>query len=101
LRRVKKNQLEDPQMKQMHDQHKEALKRLKDIRAEIQRLEKETKDLETESYVKSRQISSSYGKRDEEMIKECGKRLKEIQARQREIESTIKALVAERERISK
>ncbi|MCK5081617.1 MAG: ABC-F family ATP-binding cassette domain-containing protein, partial [Candidatus Omnitrophica bacterium] len=44
-------------------QHKQALKRISQIKNEIKNLEKEQKDLETESYVKSRHLSKSFDKR--------------------------------------
>jgi len=62
-------------------------------------LEVEEKELETESYVKSRHLSKSFDKRDSDVLKEYGRRLKEIQSRMREIESTRKALVEERDQI--
>jgi len=64
-------------------------------------LEKEQKELETESYVKSRHLLKSFDKRDPEILKEYGRRLKYIQSRIREIESTIKKLRNEKDRISK
>ena len=82
-------------------QHKLAMKRLTQIKNEIKKLEQEAKDLETESYVKSRHLSKSFNKRDPDVLKEYGRRLKEIQSRQREIESTIRKLGEERDRISK
>lgn len=81
--------------------HKKALKRISRIRNEIRDLEKEQKDLETESYVKSRHLSKSFDKRDPAVLKEYGKRLKDIQSRLREIESIVKKLKEERVRISK
>jgi ATP-binding cassette subfamily F protein 3 len=82
-------------------QHKKALKRIAQIKSEIKTLEKEKKELETESYVKSRHLSKSFDKRDPETLKEYGQRLKYIQSRLREIESTTKKLKEERDRISK
>ncbi|MCK5259819.1 MAG: ABC-F family ATP-binding cassette domain-containing protein [Candidatus Omnitrophica bacterium] len=82
-------------------QHKQALKRMAQIKNEIKKLEKEQKDLETESYVKSRHLSKSFDKRSPDVLKEYGRRLKVIQTRSREIESTIKELKKERDRISK
>ncbi|MCK5179446.1 MAG: ABC-F family ATP-binding cassette domain-containing protein, partial [Candidatus Omnitrophica bacterium] len=81
--------------------HKQALKRISQIKNEIKKLEKEQKDLETESYVKSRHLSKSFDKRSPDVLKEYGRRLKVIQTRSREIESTIKELKKERDRISK
>ena len=82
-------------------QHKQALKRISQIKNEIQKLEKEQKDLETESYVKSRHLSKSFDKRSPDVLKEYGRRLKDIQTRIREIEAVIKKLKEERGRISK
>ena len=85
----------------LKEQHKKALKRIAQIRNDIKALEKEQKDLETESYVKSRHLSKSFDKRDPEILKEFGRRLKEIQTRSREIETMIKELKNERDRISR
>jgi len=85
----------------LHQQHKQALKRITQIKNEVKDLEKEQKDLEMESYVKSRHLAKPYDKRDEATLKEYGRRLKEIQHRQREIESAIKRLEEERQKISK
>jgi hypothetical protein len=82
-------------------QHKQALKRVSQIKSEIKKLEKEREELETESYVKSRQLSKSFDKRSSDILKEYGRRLKYIQTRLREIESTIKELREEKSRISK
>ncbi|MBF0532855.1 MAG: ATP-binding cassette domain-containing protein [Candidatus Omnitrophica bacterium] len=81
-------------------EHKQALQRMDAIRKEIAALRQEDKQLETESYVKSRQMTESYG-RDAAAIKESGRRLKEIQSRRREIETTLEALDAEKRLISK
>ncbi|HLF18276.1 MAG TPA: ATP-binding cassette domain-containing protein [Candidatus Omnitrophota bacterium] len=86
---------------ELHQKHKQALKRKEHIKKEIILLQKEFKDLEMESYVKSRHLSQSFDKRDETTLKEYGQRLKEIQRRQREIESTIKQLEEEKIRISR
>ncbi len=85
----------------LHDQHKQALKRITQIKNEIKKLEQEQKDLEMESYVKSRHLSKSFDKQDSGTLKEYGQRLKWIQGRQRDIESTIKSLEEEKTRISK
>ncbi|MCK5180099.1 MAG: ATP-binding cassette domain-containing protein [Candidatus Omnitrophica bacterium] len=82
-------------------QHKQALKRISQIKNEIKNLEKEQKDLEMESYVKLRHLSKSFDKRNSDVLKEYGRRLKDIQTRSREIETTIKKLKDERDRISK
>jgi len=59
------------------------------------------KNLETESYVKSRHLSKAFDKKDPEILQEYGRRLKQIQSRLREIESVIKKLKEERDGISK
>jgi len=84
---------------QLHQKHKEALKRLGKIKSEIKALETEQRDLDTESYVKSRLLSNSFGK-DQDIIKECGRRLKEIQSAMRKNESKIKQLQDERDQIN-
>jgi ATP-binding cassette, subfamily F, member 3 len=89
-----------PHVREAQEKHKQAMKRLEDIKKEIKALEKEQHDLETESYVKSRFMSETFG-RDPEMIKEYGIRLKEIQRRQREIVVTLDKLQEEKIRISK
>lgn len=85
---------------EMHRKHKEALKRIADIKAEIKQLEKEKTGLETESYVKSRTLADSFGK-EPELLKEYGQRLKWIPKRLREIEMQVNQLIEERNRISK
>jgi len=81
--------------------HKVALKRIEDIKEEIKKLEKEKKDLEMESYIKSRTLSDSFNMRSSELLKEYGQRLKIIPRRIREIETTIDRLIEERNLISK
>lgn len=85
----------------MERQHRQALKRLEEIKKTIRDLEKEDKELETETYVKSRILSEVTKARDPQVLKECGQRLKEIQTRRREIMSTINELREEQRRISK
>ncbi len=87
-------------MQSAEQQHRQALKRLDDIKKESKDLENEHKQLETESYVKSRVLSDTFG-RDPEMLKEYGQRLKEIQRRLREITVTIDKLQEEKIRMSK
>jgi chromosome segregation ATPase len=77
-----------------------AVKRIMEIKNQLRALDKEHKDLETESYVKTRTISESYQTRDQEKIKEFGKRLKEIQSRLREIETLKESLEKEKRSIS-
>jgi len=100
-RKKYKEKNENPILADLKAQHKQALKRISQIKNEIKKLEKEQKDLETESYVKSRHLSKSFDKREPDVLKEYGKRLKYIQSRLREIESVIKQLKQERDRISK
>jgi len=80
----------------LHNKHKLALKRINEIKNEIKLLQQESKDLDTESYVKSRQLSKPFDKPDPQILKEYGRRLKEIQGRQREIASRIKELEVEK-----
>jgi ATP-binding cassette subfamily F protein 3 len=86
---------------ELHRQHKKALNRFAEIKDEIKNLEREKKELETESYVKSRTMAQSFSGRDQSQIKEMGQRLKWIQGRLRDIESTIKNLNAEKKKINR
>lgn len=95
-----KKEQENASVSELHKQHKEALKKIDQIKKDIQALEKEKEELETESYVKARTLSNSFGK-DKEMLKEYGQRLKWIPKRLREIETTIRQLKEERDKISK
>ena len=92
--------IKNQQLKQAHVRHNEALKRLEEIKKDSRALEAESKQLETESYVKSRFLSDSFG-RDTNMIKEYGIRLKEIQKRIRDIVVILDQLKEEKIRISK
>jgi len=92
---------EDSAFTDLKTQHKNALKRISQIKNEIKKLESEQKELETESYVKSRHLAKSFDKREPAILKEYGRRLKAIQSRIRSIESTIKKLKDERAKISK
>lgn len=85
----------------LHQKHKLALNRMGEIKNEIQALEGEKKELETESYIKSRVLSESFSGRDPQMLKDYGQRLKFIQKRIREIDNTIDQLTEERIRITK
>ena len=89
-----------PRLKSAEQQHRQALRRLEDIKQETKNFENEQKQLETESYVKSRVLSDTFG-RDPVLIKEYGRRLKEIQRRIREIVVTLDKLQEEKIRISK
>ncbi|MBN1870187.1 MAG: ATP-binding cassette domain-containing protein [Candidatus Omnitrophica bacterium] len=96
-----KKEKESGALAELKAQHKQALKRIAQIKNEVKNLEQEQKDLEMESYVKSRHLSKSFDKRDPDVLKEYGRRLKDIQSRLREIETTIKNLNEEKERITK
>ncbi len=90
-----------PALDELEKKHRQALNRIEEIKNEIKNLEKEKKDLETESYIKARVLSEPLSRRDSETLKEYGQRLKFIQKRVREIEATIDRLAEERNRISK
>lgn len=98
--RQKEKEAENEHLRELKDQHKSALKRINQIKKQIEALEKEKEELETESYVKSRVMQKSYGK-DPDIIKEYGQRLKWIPKRLREIETEIKELNKEKERITR
>ena len=89
-----------PHLRELHDRHQQALKRVKEIKNTIKELEQEQKELETESYIKGRSLSESFG-RDSATLKEYGQRLKFIQQRLREIASTLTKLGEEKEKIEK
>ena len=92
---------ESAALSDLHHKHKLALSRMGEIKNEIQALEGEKKELETESYIKSRVLSESFSGRGQEMLKSYGQRLKFIQRRIREIDNTIDQLMEERNRITK
>jgi ATP-binding cassette subfamily F protein 3 len=95
-----KNDPNEPEnLRVAREQHEKALKRIQQIKNQLKEFEREEKELETETYIKSRVMSTSFSGRPKEEIAECGRRLKEIQTRLREIESTRKALIEERDRI--
>jgi len=96
----KPEDIKNLQLREAHERHNEALKRLDEIKKESRALEVESKQLETESYVKSRFLSDAFG-RDPNMIKEYGIRLKEIQKRIRDIVVILSQLQEEKVRISK
>ncbi|HQO57249.1 MAG TPA: ABC-F family ATP-binding cassette domain-containing protein [Candidatus Omnitrophota bacterium] len=87
-------------LKEARRLHQQALKRMNEIKSQIKYLHQQMKDLEKESYVKSRLLSNAYGK-DPDLIKECGQRLKQIPKILRELESEIKRLTEEKDHISK
>ncbi len=92
--------IKNQQLKKAQERHHEALRRLDEIKKETRALEGESKQLETESYVKARFLSDAFG-RDPQMIKEYGLRLKGIQKRIREITVILDQLQEEKNRISK
>ncbi|MDE2215061.1 MAG: ABC-F family ATP-binding cassette domain-containing protein [Candidatus Omnitrophica bacterium] len=92
--------IKNRQLKEAHARHQQALKRLEEIKKETRALEAESKQLETESYVKSRFLSESFG-RDPNMIREYGIRLKEIHKRMRDIVVILDQLQEEKISISK
>jgi len=87
-------QPENQKARQSREKHKAALKRLSQIKTEISRLEKQIKEMDTESYVKARVIGNSYGK-DPDLLKEYGNRLKEIPKEQRRLSMQINELKEE------
>ena len=96
-----KRDLNEPEnLKNARDQHEQALKRLQEIKNQLKAFEREEKELETETYIKSRVMTTSFSGRPAEERAECGRRLKEIQTRLRAIESSRKALLEERARVS-
>ncbi len=92
---------ESPAIRELHQKHKEALKRIEEIKTTIKDLEKERKELETESYIKARVLSKAFSGRDPHILKEYGQRLKGIHRRIREIGNTIDDLMEERQGINK
>lgn len=97
-RRKKGRQDENAKVQKEREQQKAALKRISQIKKETVRLEKEIKELDTESYVKARVLANSYGK-DPQLLKEYGARLKEIPKLQRLLAEKISALREEKEQI--
>ena len=92
---------ETERLRELKKKHDEAVARLAQIKMEIVQLEKEKKELEMESYVKARIMSTSENLRDQQILKEYGGRLKEIPKRMRAIAKMIDDLTAERNEISK
>mgnify|MGYP006301119493 CR=1 FL=1 len=82
------------------EKHKAAKRRLSQIRKEISALEKQIKELDTETYVKSRVLSNAFGK-DPSLLKEYGQRLKEIPKQQRRLAEHIRRLKDEKEDIER
>ncbi|MBF0486174.1 MAG: ABC-F family ATP-binding cassette domain-containing protein [Candidatus Omnitrophica bacterium] len=91
---------ETDQLKAARNQHEKALGRIQEIKNQLKSFEREEKELETETYIKSRVLNTSFSGRDRDKVAEYGKRLKEIQIRLREIASTRTKLMEERDRIS-
>jgi ATP-binding cassette subfamily F protein 3 len=91
---------EPEHLRAAREQHEQALKRLTAIKARLKDIEKEEKDLETETYVKSRVMNTAFSGRGREDVAECGRRLKEIQVRLRELASERSRLAEERDLIN-
>lgn len=91
----------NPKLDELHQKHAEALKRLSDIKKEVAALEREKKDLETESYVKARILAEKFTSRNPEALKEIGQRLKFIERRSREIDTLVSRLNDEKREINK
>jgi ATP-binding cassette subfamily F protein 3 len=98
-KKSKRDPNEPENLRNAREQHEQALRRLQEIKNQIKAFEREEKELETETYIKSRTMNTSFSGRSREDMAECGRRLKEIQVRLREIESTRKQLISERDRI--
>lgn len=98
-KKSKRDTHEPENLKVAREQHARALKRLQEIKNQVKAFEREEKDLETETYIKSRTMNTSFSGRSHDEIAACGRRLKEIQVRLREIESARKQLIEERDRI--
>ena len=96
-----KDRKANPALTELQRRHQQALKRLRQIKNELRALDQEQKELETESYVKSRYLSEHFDQRGSATLKEYGRRLKWIQSRLRQIESARQQLKEERDRISK
>ncbi|MBF0387128.1 MAG: ATP-binding cassette domain-containing protein [Candidatus Omnitrophica bacterium] len=91
----------EPQhLRAAREKHEQALKRITEIKNRLKVIEKEEKDLETETYVKSRVMNTAFTGRGREEAIECGRRLKEIQLKMRELGSEKSRLTEERNRIS-
>ncbi len=91
---------EPEHLRAARQKHELALKRIQEIKNRIKMIEKEEKDLETETYVKSRVMSTSFSGRGREDVVECGRRLKEIQLKLRELGTERSRLIEERDRIN-
>jgi hypothetical protein len=91
---------ESEHLRAARNQHEQALKRIQEIKNRLKVIEKEEKDLETETYVKSRVMTTSFSGRGREDVAGCGRRLKEIQIKLRELASERTRLVEEKDRIN-
>lgn len=99
-KKLKQEQSEPEHLRLAREKHEQALKRIQEIKNRLKSIEKEEKELETETYVKSRVMNTSFSGRGREDMVECGRRLKEIQVRLRELGSERGKLIEERDRIS-
>jgi ATP-binding cassette subfamily F protein 3 len=90
---------EPPHLRSARLQHEKALERIQEIKDQLKAFEREEKELETETYIKSRVLNTSFSGRERDKLTEYGRRLKEIQVRLREIEATRLKMIEERDRI--
>lgn len=104
-------QLEDHQKKDKYahepenvrlarQEQERALKRLQEIRNRLKAIDQEEKELDTETYVKSRVMNTAFTGRDHVDIATCGKRLKEIQQQLRSLSVERSQLIEEKDKIS-
>ena len=96
----KNKEKENQKIQKAREIHKQALRRLSEIKTTIKKLLEEKQALEHESYAKARFMANAFGK-NKEILQEYGRRLKEITKLLRGIESRINKLEDERDRISK
>ncbi|MFP4473088.1 MAG: ATP-binding cassette domain-containing protein [Candidatus Omnitrophota bacterium] len=96
----KRPQKENSKARISREKHKAAKRRLSQIRKEIAHLQKQIKELDTETYVKSRVLSNAYGK-SPDLLKEYGRRLKEIPKVQRKCAEQVRRLKEEKEQIER
>lgn len=98
-KKARKDPQEPENLRLVREQHESALARLQKIKNDLKALEREEKDLETETYIKSRVMNTAFTGRDQAQKIECARRLKEIQLRMRDIETERRRLLEERQRI--
>lgn len=98
-KKSRKDPQEPENLRRAREQHESALARIQKIKNDLKALEREEKDLETETYIKSRVMNASFSGREQAERIECARRLKEIQSRLRDIATERKRLTEERERI--